>query len=184
MASKIESQNDNIDNVSDKYITLEESVDPEGVKGGGNSRAKVKHQIIGDGVEYALPKKDTTELNDNYSQSESVKYISFDDKGNPQNYDAAKDGKVMMVKHKTTEGGVAYAVPNKSMTNSDEYQNGSSKYLNLETLGDGPDNSTQSHMSNDEGQHREENGDYEVIDEIIIRPDDIEPNSLLAQGKF
>ena len=89
-AAKIESQDDNLDNVSDKYITLEESADPEGVKGGGNSGAKVKHQIIGDGVEYALPKKDTTELNDDYSQLESVKYISFDDKGNAISGDIQK----------------------------------------------------------------------------------------------
>ena len=81
-AAKFKSQDDNLDNVSDKYMTLEESVEPEGIKDGRNSGAKVKHQIVGVGVEYALPEKDTTELNDDYSQLESVKYISFDDKGN------------------------------------------------------------------------------------------------------
>ena len=119
-AAKIESQDDNLDNVSDKYMTFEESVDPEGVKEGGKSGAMVKHQIIGGGVEYALPEKDTTELNEDYSQLESVKYISFDEKGNPQNYQTGKDGKVAIVKHTTTEGGVAYSVPNKSNSNDDD----------------------------------------------------------------
>ena len=101
--AKNESQDDNLDNVSDKYMTLEESVEPEGIKDGRNSGAKVKHQIVGVGVEYALPEKDTTELNDDYSPSESVKYISFDVKGNPQNYDAAKDGKVIQSTTRITD---------------------------------------------------------------------------------
>ena len=53
--------------------------------------------------------------------------------------------------------------------------------MNLETLVDDPDNS-HIHMSNDKGH--EENGDYQVPDEIIIQPNDIDPNPLLTQGKF
>ena len=56
--------------------------------------------------------------------------------------------------------------------------------MNLESLGDNLDNSLQSHVSNDKGQGSEENGDYESPDEIIIRPNDINPNPILKHGKF
>ena len=55
--------------------------------------------------------------------------------------------------------------------------------MNLETLGDDPDNS-KSHMSNDKGHRHEENGDYEVPDEITIQPKNIDPNPILTQGKI
>ena len=55
--------------------------------------------------------------------------------------------------------------------------------MNLETLGDDPDNS-KSHMSNDKGHRHEENGDYEVPDEIIIQPNNIDSNPLMSRGKF
>ena len=68
-AAKIESRDDNFDNVSDKYMTLEGNSDHEGVKEGEYSGAKVKHHIVGVGVEYTLPEKETTEFIDELEMS-------------------------------------------------------------------------------------------------------------------
>ena len=75
------SKDDDLDNISDKYISLEENAaDNERVNEGEKSGAKVKHKLTDQGVEYAVPEK--AKADDEYSQLESVRYVSFDDKGN------------------------------------------------------------------------------------------------------
>ena len=77
------SKDDDLDNISDKYMSLEENAArDEGVKDGEKSGAKVKHKLTDQGVEYAVPEKLSPNFNDDYSQLESARYISFDDKGN------------------------------------------------------------------------------------------------------
>ena len=106
--AKIVSRNevDNFDNVSDKYMSLEESTHG-GVKEGEKLGPRVKHQITSQGVEYALPEDAIAEVTDDYSQLESVKYISFDDKGNAisndvlnEKYNDGSDLTYCQAKHK------------------------------------------------------------------------------------
>ena len=54
---------DNFDNVSDKYMSLEESAH-DGVKECKKFGARVKHQITNQGVESALPEDPIAEVTD------------------------------------------------------------------------------------------------------------------------
>ena len=177
------SEDDYLDNVSNKYMNLEERAH-ESVKGGEKSKAKVKHHVTSQGAEYALPEDAVAEVKDDYSQLESGKYISFDDKGNAISCDTQNTAKAKNLKHITTEGGVEYAVPNKSDPNHDEYQNVGSKYMNVDSLEDITRNLLVIPFANNERQNHEENGDYEVPDEIILRSNNVDPKQFLNQSNL